>query len=822
MPSLGLGKLLSSSATKNNYSQDAVVRRPRPRASSDKDSRNRSRSPLSTPLGGDRSISDNYYSPARRRTPRPDSDFETDDYGFPVSGVSFDEFQIDVERPIQNNRPTVKGRCRTCNKAYQATQSTVWKCDVCFTSNGTSSGSSRSDFQRDPRPLSVTKTADAVESAVEDILRKADERRYSQRNIVGKDSTFAGEGDELVPPTVPTSRRGSAPSSSRPDASAGFATGSIRHSMQRRPPGKLEFDATLRPRMPSSPNLTPSMPPGKNSVPTNEPLNPVWGHGVDQSKLEDTMHRHSRMRRSIAVLNDHLAEALKRQNLNVSFSTVSRHRKARSNEVNRWSKQAQDTTTSSLGHKIYTMDHKNLMVGDVYDVASSLISEQSSSAKRIDPDESHLPKLVDFGSPHIEWRYVQKWYQVVLESVKPREPKGSGETLTLTEPKDPEMDSTSSLDALSQNIRSTVLDLQEQLMISPQKQPSEPRDIRYLLIMLANPIFTNPKDFPVRQRSRRTRSVTIPGQDHPSSSRKKSPQRIIQRYFLNPKQSRVLSLILGTISNLPGDCHKYLVQWFSRYPEDLFRKHVNMLLGFLAERLSTSLANGINRSSKTKTYNGVPMSHMFKEYLQTDLLPDEPQFDWQLRAVCKTLQLFVRANDIYHTKTVSKHHGNYTASTRRRAATKQLIPTSYFYSHQLDEDKFHAKRDFDDWEKKRPGLQLVQYSFLLSLARKIEILEFDANRKMEAKVRQEFFDSISRYGNIDKYFHLKVRRSCIVEDSLQRVSEAINASEEEAKKALKVHFEGEEGIDAGGLRKEWFLLLIKELFDPDVGKCCGY
>lgn len=36
------------------------------------------------------------------------------------------------------------------------------------------------------------------------------------------------------------------------------------------------------------------------------------------------------------------------------------------------------------------------------------------------------------------------------------------------------------------------------------------------------------------------------------------------------------------------------------------------------------------------------------------------------------------------------------------------------------------------------------------------------------------------------------------------------------KKPLRVKWEGEEGIDAGGLRKEWFLLLCRQLFDPQV------
>ena len=37
------------------------------------------------------------------------------------------------------------------------------------------------------------------------------------------------------------------------------------------------------------------------------------------------------------------------------------------------------------------------------------------------------------------------------------------------------------------------------------------------------------------------------------------------------------------------------------------------------------------------------------------------------------------------------------------------------------------------------------------------------------------------------------------------------------KKSLRIEFVGEEGVDAGGLRKEWFLLLVRSLFDPQYG-----
>jgi ubiquitin-protein ligase E3 A len=41
---------------------------------------------------------------------------------------------------------------------------------------------------------------------------------------------------------------------------------------------------------------------------------------------------------------------------------------------------------------------------------------------------------------------------------------------------------------------------------------------------------------------------------------------------------------------------------------------------------------------------------------------------------------------------------------------------------------------------------------------------------------------------------------------------------QDLKKQLFVEFEGEQGIDEGGPSKEFFQLIIENLFNPDIGK----
>ena len=38
------------------------------------------------------------------------------------------------------------------------------------------------------------------------------------------------------------------------------------------------------------------------------------------------------------------------------------------------------------------------------------------------------------------------------------------------------------------------------------------------------------------------------------------------------------------------------------------------------------------------------------------------------------------------------------------------------------------------------------------------------------------------------------------------------------KKQLFVEFEGEQGFDEGGVSKEFFQLIVEELFNPDIGE----
>jgi len=64
------------------------------------------------------------------------------------------------------------------------------------------------------------------------------------------------------------------------------------------------------------------------------------------------------------------------------------------------------------------------------------------------------------------------------------------------------------------------------------------------------------------------------------------------------------------------------------------------------------------------------------------------------------------------------------------------------------------------------------------------------------------------------YLVLEVPRTSLLEDSLAFLRSVPDA---DLTKELKIKFKGEQGVDAGGLKKEFFQLLVPQLFDPVVG-----
>jgi E3 ubiquitin-protein ligase NEDD4 len=86
----------------------------------------------------------------------------------------------------------------------------------------------------------------------------------------------------------------------------------------------------------------------------------------------------------------------------------------------------------------------------------------------------------------------------------------------------------------------------------------------------------------------------------------------------------------------------------------------------------------------------------------------------------------------------------------------------------------------------------------------------DYKRKYEYMKAQ-----LRKPNNVPNKFEIKVKRRSILEDSFRVITSVPRV--ELLKTKLWIEFEGEVGLDYGGLAREWFYLLSKEMFNPYYG-----
>jgi len=127
--------------------------------------------------------------------------------------------------------------------------------------------------------------------------------------------------------------------------------------------------------------------------------------------------------------------------------------------------------------------------------------------------------------------------------------------------------------------------------------------------------------------------------------------------------------------------------------------------------------------------------------------------------------------------------------------------------------------------KDKNNFYLARYGFLLSAEVKKRIIMCETairqNHAQSESVRMAIFGGMmggmaGMNGPIaiEPYFVLSVEREHLLQHALIHID---SASDADLRKPLKVVFISEEGIDEGGVRKEFFLLLIKQFFSPEYG-----
>ncbi|KAI9352279.1 hypothetical protein DFJ73DRAFT_959461 [Zopfochytrium polystomum] len=236
----------------------------------------------------------------------------------------------------------------------------------------------------------------------------------------------------------------------------------------------------------------------------------------------------------------------------------------------------------------------------------------------------------------------------------------------------------------------------------------------------------------------------------------------------------ILARTFGLMSCLLNALHDYVVNWFARLPLDMFEKRVELVNHFITVRIN-------------------------KEGMR-----DKYPRDWGIKSAARVMALLFAAN----------------------LQRKDRIHVSNFYNTAVD--SINLIRDYAKWQEVGSGYEFLtqylpdrsssafsfcQYPFLVSLGGKLQIMAEDAKKQMTDRFREAFYRTAIDGHVTDPFLSLHVRRHSLIEDSLNQ----LQSRHIDLKKKLRIEFVNEDGVDAGGLTKEWFFLLIRDLFHPLYG-----
>jgi hypothetical protein len=228
-----------------------------------------------------------------------------------------------------------------------------------------------------------------------------------------------------------------------------------------------------------------------------------------------------------------------------------------------------------------------------------------------------------------------------------------------------------------------------------------------------------------------------------------------------------ISLLCETILGLPFEGYKALIAWStSMYAKELF-------VPFLVKPLIDQLNAWIEKQ-------------------RTRVVP----------LIVGVLRWFQNVAERFPDEVTSKHEDFYSTGIENLSMEA------------LFEDLIRYKRSPKG--QRSANFFVCASPFLMSPSCKRNLLQIENQMTMvhAAQAGGVQFDLGRHQFLFNPYFVLAIDRPFLLQQTLYAVA---CASPSELKKSLKVVFKGEEGVDAGGVTKEFFQLLVVQLFDINTG-----
>eukprot|EP01133_Synstelium_polycarpum_P011476 gene11476-13379_t len=251
-----------------------------------------------------------------------------------------------------------------------------------------------------------------------------------------------------------------------------------------------------------------------------------------------------------------------------------------------------------------------------------------------------------------------------------------------------------------------------------------------------------------------------------NSSTFKTPESLKSFVFLlqNPliydlDNTKILDNLCHGISRLDTPMLKILETWLSRFSKDNFIQTLTNFEQFISVRLLTS-------------QESIPMEK-----------------DQSIIGACAFIELLYRINQ-----------------------KRKFVSYKEFYNDLIN-NSLNLFTDFSNWNRK-DGFTYTTYPFILNTQIKSTYLQ------IEYTLQQKHYRTIANnqfLGLIPMdYLVFKVHRENIINDTLNLIQK-YKQHPQEMKKELKIQFIGEDGIDQGGVQKEFFQIVVRKIFDLEFG-----
>mmetsp|Transcript_22197 Transcript_22197/g.39990 ORF Transcript_22197/g.39990 Transcript_22197/m.39990 type:complete len:758 (+) Transcript_22197:41-2314(+) len=287
-----------------------------------------------------------------------------------------------------------------------------------------------------------------------------------------------------------------------------------------------------------------------------------------------------------------------------------------------------------------------------------------------------------------------------------------------------------------------------------------------------------------------------------------------------PGEFEALKKVLRLVSCLHAQkaSRETLTKWFFSLPLPALEARIGQVQQFMTLSLLESQADGTNLEAVSEWAAKGEITRHVRNALRflnlcwgANELRKQRSRDWKLR---RKAQLMRQRGELFEDEAslslpVTEFHNDAINECGEGILKLDLKKAL--------EMRYHGWK-FETMEEERRGdFGIMEYPFILTPVSKVRILSIESLLMQREEARNSMALAVLLRGsmNASPWLVIKVRRSAVVEDALQQL--AIHGNKDELKKPLKVVFDGEEGVDEGGVQKEFFQLLVEQLYNEDFG-----